>query len=105
MYKCGRDSSENRLFPENILKPSSSLVFFSLLAFKERKYSKIGNKAALSNTTTDLLKYRTKPVFFGCEEISYNLAKLLSKLLLSRNKILTIYLKVNKVEETMQKLI
>ena len=53
--------------------------------YLERKYAKVANTVSLSNTTTDLLHYRTKPILFGTSsnENSYELSKLLSSLIIT----------------------
>ena len=57
------------------------------------------NTVALSNTTTDLLKYRIKPLKFGYETIDIKMATFLGKLFLSKAKLSNIELKPNSSYE------
>jgi TRAP-type uncharacterized transport system substrate-binding protein len=57
------------------------------------------NTVSLSNTTTDLLKYRTKPLNYGYQLSDAQTANFLGKLFLSKAKISNIHLKPNNSYE------
>jgi hypothetical protein len=52
----------------------------------EQPFSTNINTVALSNTTTNLLKYRVKPINFGYQIVDNEMASIISKLLLSKAK-------------------
>jgi hypothetical protein len=58
----------------------------------EKPFSTNINTVALSNTTTNLLKYRVKLINFGYQIVDNEMATIISKLLLSKSKISNINL-------------
>jgi TRAP-type uncharacterized transport system substrate-binding protein len=65
----------------------------------EQPFSTNINTVALSNTTTNLLKYRVKPINFGYQIVDNKIASIIGKLLLSKAKISNINLISQKSPE------